>query len=63
MFHKNLETHGKIFKFLITYAHLKQQSLLENFGSEIPLPVRSPKNGFSLLTLRTNVDFQNPNGK
>ena len=39
-FHENLETnYGKIFKFLITNAHLKQQSLRENFSSEIPLPV------------------------
>ena len=47
---KLLAINGNIFKFLITYAHLKQQSLLETFGSEIPFPVCSPKNGFSWLT-------------
>ena len=36
-FPENFETNGKIFKFLITYANLKQQSLQENFGSELRL--------------------------
>ena len=44
---KIISNKWKYFKFLITYAHLKQQSLLENIGTEIPFPVCSPKNGFS----------------
>ena len=34
-----INTNGKIFKFRIIYAHLKQQSPQENFGSKIPLPL------------------------